>query len=83
MADAEGIELLERRGYQAAAATAWGTRALTLTVDRSGLELLTRIRRSLGMLPPDIDLEELCDDEPLLRATRSATIDTERKAELS
>ena len=38
------------------------------------LELLTGIRRSLGMLPPDIGLEELCDGEPLLRATRSATV---------
>ena len=74
MADAEGIELLERRGYQAAATAAWGTRARTLTVDRRGLELLTGIRRSLGMLPPDIGLEELCDGEPLLRATRAATI---------
>lgn len=74
MAEAQGIELLERRGYQAAAAAAWGTRALTLTVDRCGLELLTEIRRSLGMLPPDIGLEELCDGEPLLRAARSGTI---------
>lgn len=74
MAEAQGIELLERRGYQAAAAAAWGTRALTLTVDRCGLELLTEIRRSLGMLPPDIGLEELCDGEPLLRATLSGTI---------
>ena len=74
MAEAQGIEFLERRGYQAAAATAWGTRACTLTVDHHGLELLTEIRRSLGMLPPDIGLEELCDAGPLLRATRSATI---------
>ena len=74
MADAEVIELLERCGYQAAATAAWGTRARTLTVDRRGLELLTEIRRSLGMLPPDIGLEELCDGEPLLRATRAATV---------
>ncbi|GAA2137072.1 hypothetical protein GCM10009825_22800 [Arthrobacter humicola] len=74
MTDAEGIELLERCGYQTAAATAWGTRARTLTVDRRGLGLLTGIRRSLGMLPPGIALDELCDDEPLLRATRSATV---------
>ncbi|MET1086177.1 MAG: ABC transporter substrate-binding protein [Arthrobacter sp.] len=73
MAEAQGIELIESRGYQAAAAAAWGTRALTLTVDRRGLELLTEIRRSLGMLPPDIGLEELCDGEPLLRAARSGT----------
>ena len=74
MADAEVIELLERCGYQAAATAAWGTRARTLTVDRRGLGLLTGIRRSLGMLPPDIGLEELCDGEPLLRATRAATV---------
>lgn len=74
MADAQGVELLERCGYQTAAAGAWGSRARTLTVDHRGLELLTGIRRSLDMLPPDIGLEELCDAEPLLRATRSATI---------
>jgi ABC-type nitrate/sulfonate/bicarbonate transport system substrate-binding protein len=74
MADAEGIELLERYGYQAAAAAAWGTRARTLAVDQRGLGLLTEIRRSLGLLPPDIGLEELCDGEPLLRATRSTSI---------
>ena len=34
MAEAHGIELLERCGYQAAAATAWGTRARTLAVDQ-------------------------------------------------
>ncbi|MGO4470848.1 ABC transporter substrate-binding protein [Arthrobacter sp. 2RAF6] len=76
MADAQGIELLERCGYQAAGASAWGARARTLGVDPRGLELLTEIRRSLGMLPPGIGLEELCDVEPLLRATRSATIST-------
>ena len=43
-------------------------------VDQRGLGLLTGIRRSLGMLPPDIGLEELCDGEPLLRATRAATV---------
>lgn len=74
MAEAQGVELLERCGYQAAAASAWGTRARTLAVDRRGLGLLTEIRRSLGMLPPDIGLDELCDGEPLLRATRSATV---------
>ena len=74
MTDAEGIELLERCGYQAAATAAWGTRARTLAVDQRGLGLLTGIRRSLGMLPPDIGLEELCDGEPLLRATRAATV---------
>lgn len=74
MADAEGIELLERSGYQAAASTAWGTRARTLAVDRRGLGVLTEIRRSLDMLPPDISLEELTDDGPLLRATRSTSI---------
>ena len=74
MADAEVIELLERCGYQAAATAAWGTRARTLTVDQRGLGLLTGLRRSLGMLPPDIGLEELCDGEPLLRATRAATV---------
>lgn len=74
MADAHGIELLERSDYKAAAANAWGSRARTLAVDQRGLELLTGIRRSLDILPPDIGLEELCDGEPLLRATRSATI---------
>lgn len=74
MTDAEGIELLERCGYQASATAAWGARARTLAVDQRGLGLLTGIRRSLGMLPPDIGLEELCDGEPLLRATRAATV---------
>lgn len=74
MTDAEGIELLERCGYQAAATAAWGARARTLAVDQRGLGLLTGIRRSLGMLPPDTGLEELCDGEPLLRATRAATV---------
>ena len=74
MTDAEGIEELERCGYQAAATAAWGARARTLAVDQRGLGLLTGIRRSLGMLPPDIGLEELCDGEPLLRATRAATV---------
>ena len=74
MTDAEGIELLERCGYQAAATAAWGARARTLAVDQRGLGLLTGIRRSLGMLPPDIGLEEICDGEPLLRATRAATV---------
>ncbi|WP_052355056.1 ABC transporter substrate-binding protein [Arthrobacter sp. I3] len=74
MTDAEGIELLERCGYQAAATAAWGARARTLAVDERGLGLLTAIRRSLGILPPDIGLEEICDGEPLLRATRAATV---------
>ena len=74
MTDAEGIELLERCGYQAAATAAWGARARTLAVDQRGLGLLTAIRRSLGILPPDIGLEEICDGEPLLRATRAATV---------
>jgi len=74
MTDAEGIELLERCGYQAAATAAWGARARTLAVDQRGLGLLTGIRRSLGILPPDIGLEEICDGEPLLRATRAATV---------
>jgi hypothetical protein len=66
--------LLERCGYQAAATAAWGARARTLAVDQRGLGLLTGIRRSLGILPPDIGLEEICDGEPLLRATRAATV---------
>jgi ABC-type nitrate/sulfonate/bicarbonate transport system substrate-binding protein len=74
MADAQGIELLERIGYQTAAASAWGSRARTLAVDHRGLELLTEIRQSLDMLPPDVSLKELCDGEPLLRARRSAVI---------
>lgn len=72
MADAQGIELLERGAYQAAAASAWGSRARTLAVDHRGLELLTEIRQSLDMLPPDVALEELCDGGALLRATGSA-----------
>ena len=74
MADAQGLELLVRCGYQAAAASAWDSRARTLAVDHRGLELLTQIRRSLDMLPPGIRLEGLCDAEPLRRATRSATV---------
>ncbi|MFL4473735.1 ABC transporter substrate-binding protein [Paeniglutamicibacter sp. MACA_103] len=73
MADAQGIELLERCGYQAAAATAWDSRARTLDVDHGGLDLLTQIRKSLGMLPPGIDIEGLCAAVPLERATLSAT----------
>ncbi|MHC6220678.1 ABC transporter substrate-binding protein [Arthrobacter sp. MMS24-S77] len=74
MNDTQGIELLERCGYQAAAASAWDTRARTLAVDHRGLGLLTEIRRSLGMLPAGMALEELYDAEPLLRATGSASI---------
>ncbi|YCH09007.1 ABC transporter substrate-binding protein [Arthrobacter sp. alpha11c] len=74
MSDAQGIELLERCGFQAGAPSAWDSRARTLTVDQRGLELLTGIRRSLGMLPPGIGLEELYNGEPLLRASRSAPI---------
>ena len=70
MPDAQGIELLERCGYQAGAASAWNSRARRLTVDRRGLELLTEIRQSLGMLGPGSALEELYDPEPLLRATQ-------------
>ena len=69
MADSEGIELLERCGYQGAAASAWESRARTLEVDHRGLELLTEIRQSLDMLPAGIHLEGLCDAEPLRRAT--------------
>lgn len=74
MTDAQGIELLERCGYQIAAAKAWGSRARTLEVDHRGLQLLTEIRRSLDMLPPGIGLEMLCDAGPLQRAMRSATV---------
>jgi ABC-type nitrate/sulfonate/bicarbonate transport system substrate-binding protein len=74
MEDEQGIELLERCGYQDAAARAWGSRARTLAVDHRGLALLTEIRRSLDMLPPNVRLEELYDGEPLVRAARSATI---------
>ncbi|MCV9993475.1 ABC transporter substrate-binding protein [Paeniglutamicibacter sp. ZC-3] len=76
MADSEGIELLERCGYQGAAASAWETRARTLAVGNRGLGLLTEIRQSLDMLPAGITLEGLCDTEPLRRATRSATVGT-------
>lgn len=74
MADAEGIALLERCGYQAGAASAWESRARTLEVDHRGLELLTQIRGSLGMLPKGIALETLCDAEPLIRAAGSAAV---------
>jgi hypothetical protein len=70
MPDAQGIELLERRGFRGGAASAWSSRARTLTADHRGLELLTGIRQSLGMLPPTVALEELYDPEPLLRATQ-------------
>lgn len=74
MDEVQGIELLEHCGYQAAAASAWRSRARTLAVDHRGLELLTEIRGSLDMLPPGIGLEGLCDAGPLQRATRSATV---------
>ena len=70
MPDMQGIELLERCGYQAGAASAWHSRARTLAVDHRGLELLTGIRQSLDMLPGTVALEELCDPEPLRRATQ-------------
>jgi ABC-type nitrate/sulfonate/bicarbonate transport system substrate-binding protein len=70
MPDAQGIELLERCGYQTGAASAWHSRARTLAVDPRGLELLTGIRQSLDMLPRTIALEQLCDSEPLLRAAQ-------------
>ena len=68
MPDAQGIGLLERCGYQAGAESAWHSRARTLAVDQRGLELLTGIRQSLGMLQQTVSLEELCDSEPLLKA---------------
>lgn len=67
----QGIELLERCGYQTAAASAWASRARTLAVNHRGLELLTDIRQDLNMIPSGITLEQLCDDEPLLRTARS------------
>jgi ABC-type nitrate/sulfonate/bicarbonate transport system substrate-binding protein len=70
MPDAQGIELLERCGYQAGAESAWHSRARTLAVDPRGLELLTGIRQSLGMLPRTVALEELCDAEPRLKAAQ-------------
>lgn len=64
-----GVALLERHGYQAAAATAWAARARTLTVDPIGRELLTQIRGGLGMLSGRKPLAELCETGPLLRAS--------------
>ncbi|MGB9034987.1 MAG: ABC transporter substrate-binding protein [Paeniglutamicibacter sp.] len=75
MNDSGGIELLERCGYQGAAASAWAARGRTLEVDHRGLELLTRIRSGLGMLPEGMSLKGLCDAEPLRRAmTGSAAL---------
>ncbi|MCG2621990.1 ABC transporter substrate-binding protein [Arthrobacter sp. I2-34] len=66
--DDDGIALLERCGFKAAAAAAWAARPRTLAVQRSGLALLTDIRRSLEVLPRDIGLADLWDAEPLRRA---------------
>ncbi|MGO4587610.1 ABC transporter substrate-binding protein [Paenarthrobacter sp. 2TAF44] len=73
LSDAQGIELLERCGFQAGATSAWDSRARTLTVDQRGLELLTGIRQSLGMLGQGTSLKELCDTEPLLKALEPAS----------
>jgi ABC-type nitrate/sulfonate/bicarbonate transport system substrate-binding protein len=68
--DEHGIELLERSGYQAGADSAWHSRARTLSVDPRGLELLTVIRQSLGMLGQRSTLAELWDSEPLRKAAQ-------------
>lgn len=59
MTDDDGVALLERSGFGAAAPTAWHARPRTLDVDRAGLELLTEIRRGLGLLPPGVELAAL------------------------
>lgn len=65
MTDADGEDLLERAGFGAASAAAWASRPRTLEVDPGGLDLLTRIRARLGLLPPGIRLEDLHDPAPL------------------
>ncbi|MBW9120486.1 ABC transporter substrate-binding protein [Microbacterium trichothecenolyticum] len=58
--DAEGIELLVGAGFGAAAASAWTTRPRTLRVPAAGLDVITRVRADLGMLPPGVVLAQLC-----------------------
>lgn len=65
MSDEEGVALLERHGFQSAAAAAWNCRPRSLEVDTGGLVLLTEIRAGLGLLPGHIDLFELHDPQPV------------------
>ncbi|MET0780077.1 MAG: ABC transporter substrate-binding protein [Microbacterium sp.] len=65
MSDAEGVALLERAGFGAAAAAAWASRPRTLEVDPEGLTLLSEIRSRLGLMPSGISLEDLHDPAPL------------------
>ncbi|KQP70001.1 hypothetical protein ASF40_09185 [Microbacterium sp. Leaf288] len=65
LSDEAGIRTLERHDYGVGAEDAWRTRPRTLDVSQHGLQLLTDVRRSLGLLPPGADLEALIDGRPL------------------
>ncbi|MBW9110381.1 ABC transporter substrate-binding protein [Microbacterium ureisolvens] len=58
--DAEGIDMLVAAGFGKAAASAWATRPRTLRVPAPGLDVITRVRADLGMLPPGVRLADLC-----------------------
>lgn len=68
MSDEAGERLLSSAGFGAAAGTAWATRPHTMAVDGEGLKLIAEIRRSLGLMPAGIGLEDLHDPAPLARA---------------
>lgn len=62
MTDGQGAALLERSGFPKEAATrAWASRPRSLTVAPAGLDLLTGIRRGLGLLPPEFTLAAVTD----------------------
>lgn len=68
----EGRAFLSLYGFaDEAASAAWDARPDTLEVSSAGLAALTDIRRSLELLPVDIELAELWDPGPLRRALDS------------
>lgn len=78
MTDAQGVALLERNGFGAAAASAWEARPRTLDVSAAGLALLTEIRADLGLLPDGVTLVGLHDPAALAAARRRVMTDRDR-----
>lgn len=60
LSNAEGAALLASAGFGAAASSAWHARPRTLRVPAAGLDLLTRIRSKLHLLPAGVVLHDLC-----------------------